>query len=378
LLFPVAVLALLACFCVYAGLRLIPQGWPAAAQITSWLVLASAIALPAGGLIAFGRRARSERLFMTLLAPLGVFVMVLTLTALRDIVWLVALLAHLLPEDPDVRRRIFDVSSAAVVASGVALFVVGLVRARSGPRVVSVKVPIENLAPALQGFTIAQISDVHIGRSLMRPFLESVVAAVNGVGADLVAVTGDLVDGSVDALREHTAPLANLKAKHGAWFVPGNHDYYSGVLEWIAELERLGVNVLLNEHVVLDHQGHKFVVGGVTDHGQGRYVEGHASDPHKAIAGAPADAFKLLLAHQPASAKEAAKAGFHLQLSGHTHGGQFFPGTLFAHLIFPFVAGLHRLEEMWIYISSGTGYVGPALRTTRTTTEITRLVLVRA
>jgi hypothetical protein len=115
------------------------------------------------------------------------------------------------------------------------------------------------------------------------------------------------------------------------------------------------------------------VVGGVTDHSASAMVRGHESDPHKAIAGAPEGAFRLLLAHQPASAPEAAKAGFQLQLSGHTHGGQFFPGTLFAHLVFPFVKGLHKLDDLWVYTSSGTGYVGPPLRTVQA--EVTLLTL---
>jgi uncharacterized protein len=173
-----------------------------------------------------------------------------------------------------------------------------------------------------------------------------------------------------------------LKARHGSWFVTGNHDYYAGALPWIDELRSLGVNVLLNAHHVLDHEGAPLVVGGVTDHTANGLVRGHASDPHKAMAGAPADAFKLLLAHQPASAVEAANAGFQLQLSGHTHGGQFFPGTLFARIVFPFVAGLARVAStgsksaMWIYTSRGAGFTGAQLRTVPS--EITRLRLVRA
>ncbi|HEY4222356.1 MAG TPA: metallophosphoesterase, partial [Myxococcota bacterium] len=276
------------------------------------------------------------------------------------------------------REALFRGTSAAVVAAGASLFLFGMARARSKPTVVDVEVPIAGLDAALHGFTIAQISDVHVGRSIKRPFIESVVAAVNSVGADLIAVTGDLVDGTVAELGEHTAPLAGLKATHGAWFVPGNHDYYAGVLPWIDEVKRLGLRVLLNTHEVIEHDGHKVVVAGVTDHSASRMVSGHASDPHKAMSGAPADAFKLLLAHQPASAAEASKAGFQLQLSGHTHGGQFFPGTLFAHLVFPWVAGLHKLDQMWVYTSHGTGYVGPPLRTTRVAGEVTRLVLVPA
>ena len=376
--FFVVVVALLSLFCFYVGSRLIPDAWPALAQAAGWIAIAAVIVEPVAALVARSRGlARGDSVFWIALAPVGLFLMVLTFTVVRDVVWLGASIAGWLPADGVDRRALHDWTSFVVVVVGVLLFALSLWRAQSGPRVVHVRVPVRDLQPELEGFTVVQLSDIHIGRSLRRPFLERVVDVVNALEADLIAVTGDLVDGSVDDLRDDTAPLASLKATHGAWFVPGNHDYYSGVLPWIAEVKRLGLRVLLNEHHVIEHDGGgRLVVGGVTDHSQGASVTGHASDPHKAIAGAPENAFKLLLAHQPASAAEAAKAGFDLQLSGHTHGGQFFPGTLFAHLVFPFVRGLHKLGEMWVYTSSGTGYVGPRLRTA--SAEITKLVLVRA
>ncbi len=368
--FLAVVVTLLSLLIFYAGSRLIPGGWPLGAQAGAWGLLAAVLFVPLAVLAA-----GDGEHFSIALAPVGLFVLVLSFTVLRDLGWLVAWLAHLLPADEVARRSAFDLSSGAAVALGALTFTWGTLRARGGPTVVDVSVPISAEHAELHGFTIAQISDVHIGRTLRRPFLESVVAAVNGIGADIVAITGDLVDGGVEELREHTEPLGDLRAKHGVWFVTGNHDYYSGALPWIDELRRLGLRVLINAHDVIEHEGMKVVVGGVTDHSAGRMVHGHESDPHKAAAGAP-DAFKLLLAHQPASAVEAEKAGFHLQLSGHTHGGQFFPGTLLAHLIFPFVDGLHRLGAMWIYTSRGTGWVGPPLRTTRVAGEVTRITLV--
>ena len=185
---------------------------------------------------------------------------------------------------------------------------------------------------------------------------------MNALGADLIAITGDLVDGSVRQLSSHTAPLAQLSARHGTFFVTGNHEYYSGVHPWIGELRRLGVNVLLNEHVVIEHEGASLVVAGVTDFSAHHFDPTHRSDPHAAIDGAPGEAAKVLLAHQPRTALQAATAGFHLQLSGHTHGGQFMPWNWFVRFQQPFTAGLERLGRLWVYTSRGTGYWGPPKR----------------
>ena len=187
--------------------------------------------------------------------------------------------------------------------------------------------------------------------------MERIVNAVNALKPDLIAVTGDIVDGPVRELEAHTAPLAGLRSRHGAFFVTGNHEYYSGANAWMAEFARLGLRVLLNEHKVIEHQGASLVIAGVTDFGSHRFNPSHRSDPRIALAGAPMGAsVRILLAHQPRSAPAAASAGFDLQLSGHTHGGQFWPWNLFVRFQQPFTAGLHRLNRLWIYVSRGTGY----------------------
>jgi len=228
----------------------------------------------------------------------------------------------------------------------------------------------------LHGFSIAQISDVHVGAQIKRNYVDAIVDAVNGLDADLVAVTGDLVDGSVQDLARHIAPLGRLKARHGAFLVTGNHEYYSGEQAWVTEFRRLGLRVLLNEHVVVRHGGASVVVAGVTDFSAHHFNPSQRSDPAAALAGAPDDAAaKILLAHQPRSALAAVGAGFDLQLSGHTHGGQFWPWNLFVRFQQPFTAGLHRLNRLWVYISRGTGYWGPPNRF-GAPSEITLLRLV--
>jgi predicted MPP superfamily phosphohydrolase len=244
-----------------------------------------------------------------------------------------------------------------------AVTAIGCYNARRLARVVQVDVPIAGLPEELDGYAIAQISDIHVGPTIKRAYLNAIVNKVNSLKPDAIAVTGDLVDGSVQRLALHTQPLARLAAPDGVFFVTGNHEYYSGAEQWIAEVRRLGLRVLLNEHVIRRRGQATLMIAGVTDYAAQHFNPAHKSDPQLAAAGAPDDvAVKVLLAHQPRSAPAAADAGFDLQLSGHTHGGQFFPWNLFVPLQQPFVAGLNRVRSLWVYTSRGTGYWGPPKR----------------
>jgi predicted MPP superfamily phosphohydrolase len=250
-------------------------------------------------------------------------------------------------------------SAAAVALLGLLVTFLGFFNARRTAAVVRVDVPITGLPAELHGFSIAQISDVHVGPTIKRGYLQAIVDVVNRLEADMVAVTGDLVDGTVADLAPHVAPLSGLKSVHGTYFVTGNHEYYSGAHAWIDELHRLGVRVLMNEHVVLRHG---LVLAGVADWSAGHFDRSHRSDPHAALAGAPEAApVRLLLAHQPRSAVEAHKAGFDLQLSGHTHGGQLWPFDYAIRLDQPAVQGYSRHGDTQLYVTSGAGYWGPPM-----------------
>jgi predicted MPP superfamily phosphohydrolase len=307
-------------------------------------------------------------LAMSLFSSLFVF------TLLRDVALVIGVVAVPAAFVPTL---LTGTASLAVALAGL-VTLLGFVGARRRARIVTVDVPLANLPPALQGFTIAQISDVHVGAQIKQSYVEAIVDGVNGLNADLIAVTGDLVDGTVPDLARHIAPLARLQARYGAFAVTGNHEYYSGERAWTAEFRRLGLRVLLNEHVVVRHGGASLVIAGVTDYSAHHFNPAQRSDPMAALEGAPADAAaKILLAHQPRSATVAASAGFDLQLSGHTHGGQFWPWNLFVRFQQPFTAGLHRLNRLWVYISRGTGYWGPPNRF-GAPSEITLLRLVAA
>ena len=359
----------------YVAWRLLgdlPRDSVAFAAIGLWL-LASAIATPLWPLA--GRLAQQplrDRLIATSVVALGAFSSLLVLTFLRDLMLIVSGAIDWAGLETALRIE----GAVAVPALAALATLTGFANARRRARVRRIDVPIAGLPEALHGFRIAQISDLHVGPTIRREYVARVVDAVNGLDADMIAVTGDLVDGTVADLARHTEPLSRLSARYGAFFVTGNHEYYSGAGPWMIELRRLGIQVLMNEHVVLRHGGATVTVAGVTDLQAVHFDPAQRSDPAAAIAGSPVDAHvKLLLAHQPRSAFAAAQAGFDLQLSGHTHGGQFFPWNYVVRLFHPFTTGLHRVDRLWVYVSRGTGYWGPPKRL-GAPSEITCLRLV--
>ncbi|WP_164011697.1 metallophosphoesterase [Pyxidicoccus trucidator] len=280
------------------------------------------------------------------------------------------------------------VADPLALARGRALAVVGVtlpavvyafVTARGRARVERLTVPVAGLGPGLHGLKVVQISDIHIGPTLDGRWLRRVVEQVNALKPDIVAVTGDLVDGHVEALRDEVKPLAELRASLGVFYVTGNHEYYHGGPAWAAEVARLGLTVLQNEHRVVERDNARLTVAGVTDHDAGHIHPAHASRPDVALDGAPHGVPRLLLAHQPRSALHVARAGVSvdLQLSGHTHGGQVFPFMFFVKLQQPVVSGLATIAGVRVYTHRGTGYWGPPLRL-GPAPEIAELTLVTA
>ncbi len=375
----------------YIALRLVPglaPWWPAGLALGA-VLLVSAVALPVP---LWARRTPLHPAWQWLGAiAMGWFSSLLVLTLLRDLLlaaWWAAGAAGLAAAPAPAAWR--HGSAAAVVLAAVAASAIGLWNARRTARVRRIDIALPQLPAALQGFTIAQLSDLHVGPTIGRGYIARIVERVNALQPDVVAITGDLVDGSVPTLRDRIAPLAGLRSRHGSYAVTGNHEYYAGAHAWIDELRRMGLTVLMNEHVVLrptagtgeasgsvGDDADALLLAGVTDFHAAHFDAAHTSDPAQALHGAPAAATtRVLLAHQPRSAPAAADAGFQLQLSGHTHGGQFWPWNLFVPLQQPFVAGLHRLRGLQVYVSRGTGYWGPPKRL-GAPSEITLLRLVR-
>jgi len=302
------------------------------------------------------------------------FVGLLAGDVVRAILWAVRRLGDGMAPDGDRRRFL-----ARTIAGGVAVTGGGLaalsVRAAVGPvSVRRVEVPLDRLKRQHDGLVIAQLTDLHLGPTIGRSQLQQVVDSTNALAPDIVAITGDLVDGSVDELRDAVAPLAQLRARHGVFFVTGNHEYFSGAPQWVDEVSRLGIRVLRNERVEINHNGEVLDLAGVDDASASRFGHGHGEDLGRALADRVPDRPVVLMAHQPRTVRRSSAFGVDLQLSGHTHGGQIWPFGALVALQQVFLAGLHRQGNTRIYVSRGTGYWGPPMRL-GAPAEIAQLVL---
>jgi predicted MPP superfamily phosphohydrolase len=378
-----AVLTIATLLTLYLGWRLImPMNVSRGRKIAAWVAVAALL---------YGQRlARSLRhegvdgtvfsgLNWVVFVFLGLVSMVVVLMLLRDLPLLLrgvfskvgSLTRRPVPPgsrrapglDMSRRRFMLNASNAAILAVSMPLTGYSIFEARRRPEVVRSELAVKGLPAGLDGFTIAQFSDTHIGPTLRGGWMRMVVDEINTLGADMVVHTGDMVDGSVAALGREVASLADIKAPHGVWFCPGNHEYYSGIDDWLMETRRLGMRPLVDEHALVDTGRGRILMAGVADYRARRMLPGQdVSSPARAKAGAPDHDVSILLAHQPVSVYEASGAGFDVQLSGHTHGGQFFPWTLAIHLFQPYVRGLHLHEGTLLYVNTGTGYWGPPMR----------------
>ena len=308
-------------------------------------------------------------MFMTLVTLLG-------LDAVRGIVWLVSRLAGSDVAGFDPERRLFlsRMLAGAVVGTVVTATGFALRRGLGRLAVKRIEVKLDNLPAKLDGFTIAQLTDLHLTPIHGGDWLASVVRMTNELKPDLVAITGDLADGTVAQLGKDVESLKELKAPHGVFFVTGNHEYFFDLDNWLELLDRFGMRVLRNERVPIALGDAVFDLAGVDDQEGIRLAPGHGTDVAKAMQNRDADRAVVLLAHQPRAIKEAARHRVGLVLSGHTHGGQIWPFRYAVYLQQPYVSGLHNHNGTHIYVSGGTGYWGPPMRL-GTTPEITLVTL---
>lgn len=301
------------------------------------------------------------------------FLLVLTLA--RDLILLLTLWP---PALAGAHALVNRAGVPLVLAASLLAMAVGALAALRGPHVKRVHLAVEGLHPDLDGFRIVQITDLHVGHTIGARYVERVVQLSEALAPDLVALTGDMVDGPVARLAAEVAPLRRLAAAGRAFFVLGNHDCYSGAEPWLAHFRAMGMRALLNEPATVTKGAARLLVGGVVDPALALSHRGAEPRPDLAAQGGEAADFRLLLAHNPRIAPLAARAGFDLQISGHTHAGQFFPWTLAVHLVHsPHVAGLSREGRMRVYVSAGTGTWGPPVRF-GSSPELTLLQLVRA
>ncbi|MDG2048965.1 MAG: metallophosphoesterase, partial [Myxococcota bacterium] len=262
----------------------------------------------------------------------------------------------------------------AVVVFVVPIALWSLSRGLQKPKVKRVEISIDRWPAALEGLRIVQISDIHFGPILDERFAQWLMEQVNALKPDLIAVTGDLVDGRIDKIAHTVEPLVGLQAPLGRWFVTGNHDHYSSASDWAGRAEGLGMRVLRNAHAVIETKGERFVLAGVDDH-RSRQMPGEGGeDLDLALLGVPENCPVVLLAHDPTTFHTASRRSVDLQLSGHTHGGQIWPFHYGVRLAMPWVAGLHRRGRSQIYVSRGTGFWGPPMRL-GAPAEITEILL---
>ena len=367
----------------------LPDVWKRAAAV---LFTLAALGAPVGMVVARRLPFRTTRAMLVVLFTwMGASFLLFTALLATDLArmiwmgaaWIASLLGGRPSAPPDPARRLFIARTLAGGAAFAAAGATGLgIESAVGePRIHDVPVKLERLPPALSGFTLAQITDLHVGPTIREKHVRRVVEMTNALRPDAVVITGDLVDGSVAELRRATAHLARLRAPHGVWFVTGNHEYYSGARAWLVELARYGVRPLRNERVTLGDRGPggaSFDLAGVDDWSVARGGDGRWPALERATADRDPDRSLVLLAHQPRGVAEGARAGVELQISGHTHGGQLFPWNLVVGVVFPYYKGLYHHHEGGrpgqIYVSCGAGYWGPPIRL-GAPAEVARIVL---
>ncbi|WP_307855810.1 metallophosphoesterase [Kibdelosporangium banguiense] len=336
--------------------------WGTVALVSAYVVMLGALGF--GGEVALvawpGYLWLAMMFYLTIL--LGIFEIPRVVLLRRRVKAPVLVGAEQQAEPEGTSRRVF-ISRSFALASGLTaggLVGYGATQALGDPEITSVPVTLSKLDPSLSGFRIAVVSDIHLGPLRGRSHTERIVRMINEQQPDLVAIVGDLVDGTVDKLGEAAAPLKDLVSRHGSFFVTGNHEYYSGFEPWLLELERLGVNPLRNERVAIQRGGAAFDLAGVNDVAGRNFND--APDFARTLDGRDTTRPVVLMAHQPVQVEDAAKHGVDLQLSGHTHGGQMFPFHAIVPVQQPVVAGLEKIDGTWVYVTRGAGFWGPPVR----------------
>ena len=276
--------------------------------------------------------------------------------------------------DPN-RKAFLGLSFKTILAGFGGIFsFYGILNGLRNPVIITQKIEYKNLPNGLKNFKIAHITDLHVGSQIKAEMVNSVVEKINAINPDIVVFTGDAADGSVENYGKEMEPLKGIKSKYGNYFVTGNHEYYSDLKGWLNKISEVGFTILINESKKIYVNESRLVVTGIPDRSAGNYLKSHKTDMVKSLNGIDHADFKILLAHQPKDIEHAVKHDYDLQLSGHTHGGQYYPFSFLVQLAHPFLKGLHRRGNTHIYINQGTGFWGPSIRI-GTVPEITEIIL---
>jgi len=339
------------------GLVLAPD-WPAAVTVAGTVVaFVVLVGFPFIMIAGHGRR-HSDPLAVLGDSWLGILWQLFTWTVIGEVLGLILLFAG--TPSPD-RQRIIAVAVLAVV---LLLCSWGCFQAMRVPRIRRTEILLDRLGQGLDGLRIVLIADTHYGPIERSGWSARMVAAVNDLQPDLLVHAGDLADGSVQRRRRQVAPLGTAEAGLGRVYITGNHEYFSGALQWVEHMQELGWTVLHNLHIVIERDGAQLAIAGTDDlTAAGSGIPGHKSDLPAALRGVPPDVPVVLVAHQPKEVREAATAGVDLQLSGHTHGGQIWPFHLIVRAEQGALQGLSRHgERTQLYTTRGAGFWGPPFR----------------
>jgi len=378
-IFLIVIFLFTAAWCTYLGFRLIkPLGLSPARTKFLRVIMYLPLLIPA---VFFLRRwiendTLNLALEATIMTSLAFYSFLLGLGLLRDLAFFIFWIPSKILRKPEwsffASREILKSSSYSIIGASVLMVGLGLFNALSVPAVREVEIPVAGLHPDLRGFRIVQLSDLHADDLKRKKVFDKITETVTRLHPDLTVITGDLADGPVKTIAPKIESLKKLPEP--VYFITGNHEYYSDWESWKSLLETFHFHLLLDQNTIIQHGEARIMLAGVTDPGADRSGSGQPRGVEVAVQGAPAADYRILLAHQPGEVFDAEKHGFDLQLSGHTHGGQFFPWNYAIGLFHPYVRGLNRHGKMWIYVSQGTGFWGPPIRL-GTRSEITLLTL---
>lgn len=342
--------------------------------IASWILAGIPFGLLLSYMLLFRERLTKkwDQVFRSLVYfSMGFISFVLGLLVLRELLYVLFLVIN----SPFPIELISTKATITILFTAVFIFVYGYWNAMRGPQIVAVSIPVDGLPEELQGFSIIQLSDLHLGLGVNSKFVENVVKLTLSIDANILVMTGDMVDGSFHDYKESANSFSRLTQKLPVLYVTGNHEYYKDGQLWVDHFSQLGIKPLLNEHVAVQLNGKTILFAGVTDPAERMVRPKSKPSISQALENAPPSDVKILLAHQPNIATEAAPH-FHLQLSGHTHGGQFFPWIFIIRFFQKFPKGLMKSGAMWVYVNVGTGFWGPSLRV-GTSSEISLIRLVK-
>lgn len=235
---------------------------------------------------------------------------------------------------------------------------VGVWRAVSFPTVTHIDIEIDNLPPAFEGYRIVHLSDLHTSRLLPESWLDEVLETSISLRPDLILITGDIIDGTPEHRHRDIRAFKVLEAKDGVWASLGNHEYYSGLDDWLEAFKRINLPILINEHIRIKRGSDEIVLAAVTDPVAARYNQ-ETPDIEKALIGTNADDTIILMSHRPIDTQKHASKGVALQLSGHTHGGQIIGLNILTQLAnHGYIMGLYKVDKMYLYLNRGAGLWG--------------------